>query len=344
MCGIVGVLGKKNADKLLIEGLERLEYRGYDSAGLTLLDRSNFYLEKSVGRVSELKSKVKEAPNSNIGIAHTRWATHGAVNHSNAHPHVSSQKRFSIVHNGVIDNYKSLIGTYLKETPLNSDTDTEVIINLLEYFSKTMPLLEALNQTLSLLKGSFALVILDKEHPDTLFIAKNKSPLIIGKDNEGYMIASDVLALAGFVDEIHVLKDMTSAIITKDQLTLYDKDLNLLESFFEILDIDPIASERGDFPHYMLKEIYEQPLGIERLINYYQATPFESKMLEAIKHASSIEIIAAGTSYNAGLIGKKLFEHAFNKPVNVHIASELAYYPPVMSDNPLFIFKELIIE
>ena len=338
MCGIVGYLGNQNAEKYLIEGLKRLEYRGYDSSGIALLDRSNQYTVKSLGRVKDLEDKFSSDYSFNKGIAHTRWATHGAVNEQNAHPHTSHDGRFIVVHNGVIDNYKDIEADYLSHIVKHTETDTETIANLLSINVRRYDYLDALKETFSILEGSFALVILDQENPDKLILAKNKSPLIIGKNHDQVMIASDVLALAGFVEEIHVMDDQTFGWISREDFVFYSQDGSPLTIQFDAFQVDPVLSSRGQYPHYMLKEIFEQPEIIERLVMHAVHEGFDASIKPLFNDATSIEIIAAGTSYHAGLYAKKLIERELNISTHVHVASEFAYYPPTSADNPLFVF------
>jgi glutamine---fructose-6-phosphate transaminase (isomerizing) len=338
MCGIVGFIGQDKSKETLIEGLKRLEYRGYDSAGIALLDRSNFLIKKTIGRVGQLEIESSELLDTKIGIAHTRWATHGGVTVKNAHPHTSKSGRFTIVHNGVVDNYKSLIGDYLKDIQLGSETDTEVIVELIDLFSKETVIENAISLTLKSLEGSYALVILDNENPEQIIIAKNKSPLILGKNHQSIMVASDVLALAGFVDKIHVLDDETFFIVNKRATQGFNLNLDKIQPSFEAFDVDPVAATRGDFPHYMLKEIHEQPTVIERLLLDAKTKPKDQKLIQLFKDITSIEIIAAGTSYHAGLMGKRFFEESLSIQTNVHVASEFAYYTPTLSEKPLFMF------
>lgn len=338
MCGIVGFIGHDKSKETLIEGLKRLEYRGYDSAGIALLDRSNFLIKKTIGRVEQLEIESSELLDTKIGIAHTRWATHGGVTVKNAHPHTSKSGRFTIVHNGVVDNYKSLIGDYLKDIKLGSETDTEVIVELIDLFSKETFIENAISLTLKSLEGSYALVILDNENPEQIIIAKNKSPLILGNNHQSIMVASDVLALAGFVDKIHVLDDETFFIVNKRATQGFNLNLDKIQPIFEAFDVDPVAATRGDFPHYMLKEIHEQPTVIERLLLDAKTKPKDQKLIQLFKDITSIEIIAAGTSYHAGLMGKRFFEESLSIQTNVHVASEFAYYTPTLSEKPLFMF------
>ena len=337
MCGIVGYLGVSDSKKPLIEGLKRLEYRGYDSSGLTFLDQSQFIIKKSLGRVSQLEQLVQHLAPSTCGIAHTRWATHGKVSIGNAHPHQSYDGRFAVVHNGVIDNYKNLESDYLAGVIKTSETDTETLINLLSLNMGKLDYLNAIAETLKSLDGSYALVILDRENPNQLIVAKNKSPLIIGQAIDETMIASDVLALAGYVNQIHVMDDETFGIINKSSLKLLDYELNTVKNSFETFDIDPVLSTRGDYPHYMLKEIFEQPDVIQRLITHAEHSGFDKKLLTTLERAGTIEIIAAGTSYHAGLFGKALIEKSLGIRSHVHVASEFAYYPPEIDDDAVFI-------
>lgn len=338
MCGIVGYIGNKDAKKNLIEGLKRLEYRGYDSAGISLLDQSNCSLLKSLGRVKDLEAKSFDLNDASMGIAHTRWATHGKVTEINAHPHQSSDGRFVIVHNGVIDNYKEIELDYLSNMSKVSETDTESIANLLSLNIQKYEKIEALSKTFEVLEGSFALVILDRENPYEMIIAKNKSPLIIGKSVERIVIASDVLALAGLVDKIHVMHDRTFAVIDIEHIDLFNRYKEKIEPNFQPFNVNPVIATRGEFPHYMLKEIFEQPEIIERLVTHAKHESYNRRLKNLFKEASSIEIIAAGTSYHAGLYSKHLLVNKLNKPCNVHVASEFAYHPPFISEKPLFIF------
>nr|WIF88092.1 class II glutamine amidotransferase [Acholeplasma laidlawii] len=309
MCGIVGYIGSSNARNIIIEGLEKLEYRGYDSAGITLYNLSSniFNIYKDIGRVSTL-SRTTNNILSNIGIGHTRWATHGKVNAVNAHPHQSSSGRFIIVHNGVIENYKQLKNQYLKNHTFISETDTEVIAHLIDSFSTIMDVEKSIVSTLNLLQGSYALLIIDNKDPNTIYAAKNKPPLIIGKDQEGVTITSDILALAGYAKTYHVLADKTFVVSQKDSAKLYDYDLNEIQVHFDEFNFDIKSSEKGIFEHFMLKEIHEQPTVIRRIMKEYiydSSININQSLLNDLKQSSRIYILAAGTSMHAGIVGKK---------------------------------------
>ncbi|CDR30499.1 Glucosamine--fructose-6-phosphate aminotransferase [isomerizing] [Acholeplasma oculi] len=341
MCGIVGYIGSSNARNIIIEGLEKLEYRGYDSAGITLYNLSSnlFNIYKDIGRVSTL-SKTTHNILSNIGIGHTRWATHGKVNAVNAHPHQSSSGRYIIVHNGVIENFKQLKNQYLKNHTFISETDTEVIAHLIDSFSTIMDVEKSIVSTLNLLQGSYALLIIDNKDPNTIYAAKNKPPLIIGKDEEGVTITSDILALAGYAKTYHVLADKTFVVSQKDSVKLYDYDLNEIQVQFEEFNFDIKSSEKGIFEHFMLKEIHEQPTVIRRIMKGYihdSSININQSLLNDLKQSSRIYILAAGTSMHAGIVGKKIIEDLIKKPVEVHIASEFAYNTPLIDPNAFFI-------
>ncbi len=341
MCGIVGYIGSSNARNIIIEGLEKLEYRGYDSAGITLYNLSSniFNIYKDIGRVSTL-SRTTNNILSNVGIGHTRWATHGKVNAINAHPHQSSSGRFIIVHNGVIENYRQLKNQYLKNHTFISETDTEVIAHLIDSFSSIMDVEKSIVATLKLLQGSYSLLIIDNKDPNTIYAAKNKPPLIIGKDEQGFTITSDILALAGYAKTYHVLADKTFVVSKKDSVKLYDYDLNEIQVQFEEFNFDIKSSEKGIFEHFMLKEIHEQPTVIRRIMKEYihdSSININESLLNDLKESSRIYILAAGTSMHAGIVGKKIIESLIKKPVEVHIASEFAYNTPLIDPNAFFI-------
>ncbi len=340
MCGIVGYFGSDKARQYLLEGLERLEYRGYDSAGISILDheKNRFVSVKTVGRVETLKKRTSHLKEAMLGMGHTRWATHGGVSETNAHPHYAYNGRFIVVHNGVIDNYKTLKADHLKGIDVVNDTNTEVIASLLARFAEKMTVEDAIKQTLDLLEGSFALLILDQDHPSVLYGAKNKSPLILATSNGDWYIASDLLALPSNTERFHVMSDHTWFKLENKTLTSYQAHGATIDFDFEAFkDLGPLA-ERGEHAHFMLKEMLEQPQILETLVAHHQSHGFDEALVTALKEASSLEIIAAGTSWHAGLVGKHLLEKTLMKPVNVHIASEFAYHPPFVSEHPLFIF------
>ncbi|HPG43901.1 MAG TPA: class II glutamine amidotransferase, partial [Acholeplasmataceae bacterium] len=267
MCGIVGFIGHKNAKDVVLNGLTRLEYRGYDSAGISLFNQRYqiFDVYKDEGRVSKLVESTKTAGFSNIGIGHTRWATHGRVNKENSHPHYSQTRRFIVVHNGVIENYQELKEQYLKNHVFQSETDTEVIAQLIETFAQTLHVENTITTTLKLLHGSYALLVLDSNDPEKIYAAKYKSPLIVGKGTEGITIASDLMALVGYSDTYHALDDKTFIVARRDDIRLFNLDHQVLDLHLKKIELDDADTTKGDYAHYMLKEIHEQPSVIRRI-------------------------------------------------------------------------------
>ena len=341
MCGIVGYVGKRQAKEIILEGLTRLEYRGYDSAGLSIFNQrlQIFDVYKDIGRVNQLREISKSSAFSNIGIGHTRWATHGKVSKINAHPHQSYSKRFVIVHNGVIENYQELKAQYLTNTIFESETDTEVIAQLIETFAKNLNVENAILTTLKLLKGSYALLILDTTSPEVLYAAKHKSPLILGKSSEGVTIASDLMALVGYADTYVPIEDKTFIVSNETATRFYDLDHHLINPTYKKVELDESSVEKGTYAHFMLKEIHEQPSVVRRLVsNYLNDTYiFDKNLIEKMRQSDRIYILAAGTSMHAGFIGKRLFESLAGIPTEVHIASEFAYQMPLLTKNPFFV-------
>lgn len=342
MCGIVGFIGEKNAKDVVLSGLTRLEYRGYDSAGLSLFNSRYrvFDVFKDEGRVQKLIDSTKNAQYSNIGIGHTRWATHGRVNKENSHPHFSQTRRFIIVHNGVIENYSQLKEQYLRNATFISETDTEVIAQLIETFAQTLPVEAAITTTLKLLHGSYALLILDSNDPEKIYAAKYKSPLIIGEGTDGITIASDLMALVGYSENYHALDDKTFVVARRDNVRLFNLDNQSLDFHFKKIELDDQDTTLGEYPHFMMKEIHEQPSVIRRILtNYHIGDTFNisPEIIKDIKDSDRIYILAAGTSMHAGLIGKQMIEKMASIPVEVHIASEFAYHQPLFSKKPFFI-------
>ncbi|MEC9485789.1 MAG: glutamine--fructose-6-phosphate transaminase (isomerizing) [Candidatus Izemoplasma sp.] len=343
MCGIVGYIGNKDAREIILNGLEKLEYRGYDSAGITLRNnaQNDFNVYKDKGRIAHLKSIVDYSFDSGLGIGHTRWATHGIPNYANSHPHYSNGSRFFIVHNGVIENYKELTASYLQGSVFASDTDTEVIAHLIERFASKMSVSEAIRKTMSLLEGSYALAIIDRDNPHKLYAAKNKSPLLIGLSQHGIVVASDVMACVGYANEYIPLEDKTFVEIDGASYKIKDIIGKHVEHDIKEIDIDASNIEKGEYAHFMLKEINEQPGVIRNILQRYfknGKVQLNGPIKETLEDTDRIYIIAAGTSMNAGFVGKQIFEKMANIPTEVHIASEFAYNMPLLTKNPLFIF------
>lgn len=341
MCGIVGAIGDLDLRKYLIEGLYSLDYRGYDSAGVTFLnDGGDFSTFKAVGKVTELDKKVPLEVFHNIGIGHTRWATHGAPTEENCHPHFSSHNEIALVHNGVIENYRAL-KTRLIEYGYSfySETDTEVIANLLEYnYRKNNDMLDGIRRTIEELEGSFALAIINIKEKDKLYFAKRSSPLFIGLGKDKNFLASDAVPMIKYTNQFIDLTDDTYGYITKDEHNIFSK--------YQRIDI-PVSTQNPDFlnrdlgdnPNYMIKEIQETPDIINRLIDNYfdgQKFLFSKPMLEAIRKSDDIVFIACGTSYHASLMGVRYMRY-LGKRSEAYVASEWAYYPVFTAKRPLYI-------
>ncbi|MGX1984087.1 glutamine--fructose-6-phosphate transaminase [Thermolongibacillus altinsuensis] len=343
MCGIVGYIGQQGSKEILLHGLEKLEYRGYDSAGIALLNENGVHVFKEKGRIADLRAIVDENVDAPVGIGHTRWATHGVPNRLNAHPHQSASGRFTLVHNGVIENYAILKREYLADVPFKSDTDTEVIVQLVEKFvNDGLTVEEAFRKTLTLLKGSYAIVLIDAENDGVLYAAKNKSPLLAGLGEGFNVVASDAMAMLQVTNQYVELMDKEMLIVTREAVTIKKLNGEIVERAPYTAELDASDIEKGTYPHYMLKEIDEQPLVIRRLIQKYQdengELTIDNEIVQAMNEADRIYIIACGTSYHAGLVGKQFIEKWANIPVEVHIASEFSYNMPLLSEKPLFIY------
>lgn len=343
MCGIVGYIGYQNSKEILLKGLEKLEYRGYDSAGIATRKDNEVTVTKAKGRIAELRREADNEIDGQTGIGHTRWATHGIPNYENSHPHQSTSERFTLVHNGVIENYEELKEQYIPNVTLVSDTDTEVIVQLVEHFSETgLSTEEAFTKVVSLLHGSYALGLLDREDSETIYVAKNKSPLLVGIGEKFNVIASDALAMIQVTSEYKELKDQEIVLVKRDDVVIKNLDGEVVERESYIAEIDASDAEKGIYEHYMLKEIHEQPAVMRRIIQEYQDDQGELKIdpeiVKDVKEADRIYIIAAGTSYHAGLVGKEYIEKWAGIPTEVHVASEFVYNMPLLSENPLFIY------
>ncbi|MDC3426154.1 glutamine--fructose-6-phosphate transaminase (isomerizing) [Aquibacillus sp. 3ASR75-11] len=343
MCGIVGYIGNENTKEVLLNGLEKLEYRGYDSAGIATLNENGVDVFKVKGRIAALREKVDSNTHATMGIGHTRWATHGAPSEENAHPHQSISKKFTIVHNGVIENYVSLRNEYLTDIELASETDTEVIVQLIEkLYHNSNDVAAAFRQTIALLKGSYAIALLDADNPDTIFVAKNKSPLLVGLGEHFNVVASDSMATLKVTDQYLEIHDNEIVIVKRENVELQKLDGTVVKRDPFTAEIDATDIEKGTYPHFMLKEIDEQPFVMRNIIQEYQdendEIKLDKKVRQAMVEADRIYIIAAGTSYHAGLVGKEFIEKLANVPVEVHIASEFSYNMPLLSEKPLFVF------
>lgn len=349
MCGIVGIVGSSDVvhvTELLLDGLQKLEYRGYDSAGIYVTnDQKQEHLIKVKGRVADLRNQVSDDVQGSIGIAHTRWATHGEPSINNAHPHVSENGRFYLVHNGVIENYQELKAKYLSTVNFKSDTDSEVAVQLVQYFvdKDNLTTLEALRKTVSLMPDSaYGFLLIDNEQPDKLYVAKRRSPLLIALGDNFNAVCSDALAMIAHTNKFVELHDGEVAVLTSNSVDIQDGNGNHIMRDSYTVDMDVSEADKGAYEHYMLKEIDEQPVVIRRhLTDYFdenKETALEQSLINEMAQADRIYIIAAGTSYHAGLVGKRIIEKLTNIPVEVNIASEFAYNYEIISEQPFFIF------
>lgn len=352
MCGIVGYIGNRKADPILIEGLSKLEYRGYDSAGITVLEQGALKTIKNKGRVKELSDIVaQESLEGTIGIAHTRWATHGKPSSINSHPHNDNYNTVSVVHNGIIENY-SEIREFLKSHDYDflSETDTEVIPNLIHYYfsqeneSNKESFIHAIHKACQMLKGSYAIGVLCAEVPETMIVVRKDSPLVIGKGEGENFISSDIPAYLKFTRNFYLLKDNELAVITKNNVQFYDSALNLIEKSLETINWDATSAEKNGYEDFMLKEIFEQPTAIRETIQShlslnepckFQELNFTKEFLNSIH---KIYIVACGTAMHAGLTAKTMLENICEIPTEVDIASEFRYRNPLINKNTLCIF------
>lgn len=341
MCGIVGMIGNTGAKEVLLKGLEKLEYRGYDSAGLALMNE-NVNVHKEVGRIAALREIIPAEVDGTIGIGHTRWATHGVPSVPNAHPHQSTTGRFTLVHNGVIENDEQIKATL--DVPFLSETDTEVIVQLMEKnFVELGDVEAAFRKTLAELHGSYAIAMIDSEDKERLYIGKNKSPLLVGLgDGTFNVVASDAMAMLQVTDQYLELHDGEIVILTRESATIKTLDGEVLERAPYTAEIDASDIEKGTYAHYMLKEMDEQPAVIRNIIQHYQNENGDIELTEGVRElvseADRIYIVACGTSYHAGLVGKQLIERVAGVPTEVHVASEFGYNMPLLTEKPLFLF------
>ena len=352
MCGIVGYIGTRKASPILINGLLRLEYRGYDSAGIATLEDEGLTVMKDKGRVKNLYNIPGiDDLKGTIGIAHTRWATHGKPSKENSHPHVDNSKSFSVVHNGIIENYNELRKFLTdKGYKFYSQTDTEVIPNLIHYYynkdtkNDVMKLLRAVNKACKALKGSFAVEIISKYDKEHMVVVRKDSPLVIGKgDGENY-ISSDIPAILSFTKDFYLLNDLEFALLSRDDIKFYDIDLNPVEKRVQVIEWDAASAEKEGYEDYMLKEIHEQPTAIRETIgaklNEGSKCDFDELKFtkEYLQGVNKIYLVACGTAMHAGLAGKVMLEKLCKIPTEVDIASEFRYRDPIIDDKTLCIF------
>jgi glucosamine--fructose-6-phosphate aminotransferase (isomerizing) len=345
MCGIVGYIGPKDAVPILMEGLARLEYRGYDSAGIAVLKGGQVAVRKAKGRLSQLAELLSDKPASgNVGIGHTRWATHGEPSDMNAHPHTDVKGHIAVVHNGIIENHETL-RRFLQSTGCRfvSQTDTEVIAHLLNHLYEG-DMLKAIAQAIGMLEGSFALAIVTQTEPDALFCVRKDSPLVVGMGQGEQFIASDIPAIINYTRDVVLLEDKEIAILRRDGISLYDPYGRSKEFVPFHVDWDVSAAEKGGYAHFMLKEISEEPEALQKTLSAHVDTaagnirensfPMTDKEARDLK---KLTIVACGTAYHASVLGKYLIERLARLPVDVDIASEFRYRDPIIKPGEAFL-------
>jgi glucosamine--fructose-6-phosphate aminotransferase (isomerizing) len=348
MCGIVGYIGHREAWPLIIKGLKRLEYRGYDSAGIALIDHGNLNIYKKAGKVSELEA-FSEGKNLNgtIGIGHTRWATHGAPSDKNSHPHTSDNGKLSIIHNGIIENYATIKEELLSRGhTFRSDTDTEVLIHLIEEIYKSEPndLFEAVRLALKEVNGAYAIVVMDEDQPDQLIAARKGSPMVIGVGEGEYFIASDATPIVEYTKNVIYLNDNEIALVKRDELLIKRLDNVVQTPYIQELELKLEMLEKGGYEHFMLKEINEQPRSVRDCLRG-RIYPNEGRVqlggineyAHKLKNVDRIIIVACGTSWHAGLVGEYLIEEYARIPVEVEYASEFRYRNPIITEKDVVI-------
>jgi len=342
MCGIVGYIGERDVQSILVNGLSKLEYRGYDSAGIAVMENDQLTVKKAEGRLRNLKGKLEQHPlKGTIGIGHTRWATHGEPSDANSHPHTDQTGKFSIVHNGIIENYMELKEALMeKGVEFSSETDTEVIVHLIaDYYNGDI--VSTVQTVIARLEGAYSLGVITEYEPDKLIAVRHSSPLVIGVGKGEHFIASDISAVIQHTRDVYVLQDGDLAVLTKDDVTILNADTGEPVQRAKMrVDWDVDQVEKGGFEHFMLKEIHEQPLTLRKTmldrINKTNHVVFEDLNLTP-SDFEKIYIIGCGTAYHAGLIGKNVIEKLTRIPVEVDIASEFRYRDPIVNDKSLVI-------
>ena len=344
MCGIVGYIGNEQAAPVLLDGLAKLEYRGYDSAGLAVYDGKEIEVVKAKGRLQALRDLTGDGKslNGTLGIGHTRWATHGEPSVSNAHPHYNKDKSISVVHNGIIENYQPLKEKLIsKGYTFTSDTDTEVVAHLLDYYYQGNPL-EALSKVMHRVQGSYALGVLFKDYPDKLYAVRKDSPLIVGASENGNFIASDVPAILKYTRDVYFIENRELCELTREGISFYNEDLEPITKETKTIEWDIEAAEKGGYEHFMLKEIYEQPKAVLDTISpRIKGDKIVIDELglteEEIKNLKRIYIIGCGSAYHVGVNGKYVIEKLTRIPVEVDLASEFRYRDPILEKDSIVI-------
>ena len=345
MCGIVGYNGNKKAVDILLDGLSKLEYRGYDSAGVAIQDKE-IEVFKAKGKLTNLVDKLKDKDlKGTCGIGHTRWATHGEPNETNAHPHVSNDGNVTLVHNGIIENYQELIQKLERhDYKLYSETDTEVLTNLIDYYYKKYKMgpIDAINRTMVRVRGSYAIAVMFKEYPDEIWVARKDSPMIIGKDETGTYLASDVPAILKYTKNVYYIDNLEAACLKKDKVIFYDLNGDEIKKELKEIHWDINSAEKEGYEHFMIKEINEQPDVVKKTINSLinnDVIDLSKTNLtnEEINSISNIYIVACGSAYHVGVCAKYILEDLTRIPVVVDIASEFRYRKPILDKNGLVI-------
>jgi len=344
MCGIVGYVGKKQASSILVEGLRKLEYRGYDSAGVAIIDNGILNVTKCKGRLANLEAQLLEEPlKGNVGIGHTRWATHGKPSDENSHPHTNESGTISVVHNGIIENYIHLREWLVaKGYKFTSETDSEVIPHLIDFYYDG-DIVDAVMKTISKMEGSYAIAVVTSNEPDKLVAVRKDSPLIIGLGKDEFFVASDIPAVLNHTREVYLLEDKEFVVISSEGIKLLDAEGETITKEIFHVTWDAEAAEKGGYEHFMLKEIHEQPKAIRdtmtsRIVLGEPITLDDIKITkEQIKNLNKIYIVACGTAYHAGVVGKYVIEKLARIPVELDIASEFKYRDPIMDKDTLMI-------
>ena len=345
MCGIVGYNGNKKAVDILLDGLSKLEYRGYDSAGVAIRDKE-IEIFKAKGKLANLKEKLDGKDlKGTCGIGHTRWATHGEPNETNAHPHVSNDGNVTLVHNGIIENYQELTEKLKRhDYTLYSETDTEVLTNILDYYYKKYKMgpMDAINRTMLRVRGSYAIAVMFRDYPDEIWVARKDSPMIIGQNKDGTYLASDVPAILKYTNKVYYIDNLEAACLKKDKVVFYDLNGDQIKKEIKEIKWDVSAAEKEGYEHFMIKEINEQPEVVKKTINSLVS---DNKIdlsktgitEEEIKKLKEIYIVACGSAYHVGVCASYIFEDLARIPTRVDIASEFRYRKPILNKNTLVI-------
>ncbi|MGE5372446.1 MAG: glutamine--fructose-6-phosphate transaminase (isomerizing) [Solirubrobacterales bacterium] len=341
MCGIIGYIGNGDAIPVIIDGLRKLEYRGYDSAGVAIIPDGQIWLEKKVGRLARLEENLEGHPKANIGIGHTRWATHGVPSDENSHPHMDCKGQFAVIHNGIIENYARLRQQLTHDGHIfKSQTDTEVLAHLVESCYQG-DLVKAVQETVRFLEGSYALAVVSEFEPDKIVAVRKDSPLIVGIGENESFLASDIPAILGRTDKVYIMEDGEMAILDPEGVKLCDLDGNEIKKEVYVVTWDPVAAEKAGYPHFMIKEIHEQPKALRDTLRGRVADGLidleDTGIEEILEGVQKLFIVACGTAYHAGMVGKYVIERLVRIPVEVDIASEFRYRDVIWPPNSAMI-------